>query len=53
MLNLSDDTSRHLRARAAHCRRLACGAVPPTIADQLEDMAEELERRADRLEPQS
>jgi hypothetical protein len=39
-----------LRRRAEQCARLADGAVPPDVADELRLIAEEYEARAARLE---
>ncbi len=49
MLQLHERDVERLRARAAHCRRLSCGAVPSTVAVQLDRMADEYEREADDL----
>jgi hypothetical protein len=39
-----------LRRRAEQCARLADGAVPPDVADELRLIAEEYEARAARLD---
>ncbi len=43
--------AEYLRERAARLRALASTAMPASIQDQLREVAADLERRADRLEP--
>jgi hypothetical protein len=43
-------TSEELRRKAAHCLRLANGAVPNDVAEGLRRLAEEYEDEAQRLE---
>ena len=39
-----------LRERAAHCRKMAGGAISLDVAHELESIAREYERGADKLE---
>ena len=42
--------AEYLRERAARLRALASSAMPASIQDQLRDVADDLERRAEKLE---
>jgi hypothetical protein len=43
-------TTEELRCKAAHCLRLADGAVPNDVAEWLRRLADEYENEARRLE---
>lgn len=43
-------SAARLREKAAHCRKMAVGAISSGIADELESIAQEYDDGADRLE---